>query len=218
MFSLSAPLSFAPSLISFFFSPPSQRGTCREKADPRQSNFSQPFLICWDRWLGTQWTGGDPTARYAAQRARAEAALDAKAPAPSPLGNGAPTASRKANGITSANGVARRRGHGIDNDNSGNDSDSDRSNDNGNGNCNDSGNGIAATSGFANGNGHGKTLAFKINGHSPLTGLRELTPPSDSDAGDGRHDEAAALATSAMAAEEEDVRRSPRKRMATRAA
>ena len=169
--------------------------------------------------MGTQWTGGDLTARYAAQRARADAALEAKASAlsshePAFKENGAPNGSRKANGVTTgANGVTSRHGHGHGIDNA---SDSDNSNE-------DNGNGIAATSGFANGNGNGnghsaaaaKTLALKINGHSPLTGLRELTPPSDPDVGNS-HDEAA-LATSTMA-DEEDVRRIPRKRMATRAA
>lgn len=42
-----------------------------------QTNYSQPFLICWDRWLGTQWTGGDVSARYAASRERAAAAMEA---------------------------------------------------------------------------------------------------------------------------------------------
>ncbi|KAF3926804.1 hypothetical protein ABW20_dc0100731 [Dactylellina cionopaga] len=28
-----------------------------------QHNFSQPFLICWDRWLGTIYTGGDAAER-----------------------------------------------------------------------------------------------------------------------------------------------------------
>ncbi|RPB03366.1 hypothetical protein L873DRAFT_1864279 [Choiromyces venosus 120613-1] len=36
-----------------------------------KTNFSQPFFICWDRWLGTQWTGGDVSARYAASREKA---------------------------------------------------------------------------------------------------------------------------------------------------
>lgn len=40
-----------------------------------QSNFSQPFFICWDRWLGTQWTGGDSALRYAASRKRAASAV-----------------------------------------------------------------------------------------------------------------------------------------------
>jgi len=41
-----------------------------------KTNYSQPFLICWDRWLGTQWTGGDASARYAASRERAAAAVE----------------------------------------------------------------------------------------------------------------------------------------------
>ncbi|KAG0632858.1 fatty acid hydroxylase superfamily-domain-containing protein [Tuber brumale] len=36
-----------------------------------KTNFSQPFFICWDRWLGTQWTGGNVSARYAASREKA---------------------------------------------------------------------------------------------------------------------------------------------------
>lgn len=36
-----------------------------------QTNYSQPFLICWDRWLGTQWTGGDVTERNKASAAKA---------------------------------------------------------------------------------------------------------------------------------------------------
>ncbi|KAL7268021.1 Sphingolipid C4-hydroxylase sur2 [Rhizina undulata] len=43
-----------------------------------KTNFSQPFFICWDRWLGTQWTGGDVTARYAASRERAAVAIKAE--------------------------------------------------------------------------------------------------------------------------------------------
>ncbi|KAH0610407.1 uncharacterized protein H6S33_011934 [Morchella sextelata] len=40
-----------------------------------KTNFSQPFFICWDRWLGTQWTGGDVSSRYQASRERAATAL-----------------------------------------------------------------------------------------------------------------------------------------------
>ncbi|TGZ78983.1 hypothetical protein EX30DRAFT_342672 [Ascodesmis nigricans] len=42
-----------------------------------KTNYSQPFLICWDRWLGTQWTGGDVTARYKASAEKAAAAVKA---------------------------------------------------------------------------------------------------------------------------------------------
>lgn len=38
-------------------------------------NFSQPFLIVWDHFLGTAWDGGDTTERYARSRAAAEFAL-----------------------------------------------------------------------------------------------------------------------------------------------
>ncbi|CCX09235.1 sphingolipid C4-hydroxylase SUR2 [Pyronema domesticum] len=43
-----------------------------------KKNFSQPFLICWDRWLGTQWNGEDVSARYAVQRNRAATIIAAK--------------------------------------------------------------------------------------------------------------------------------------------
>lgn len=35
-----------------------------------KTNFSQPFLICWDRWLGTQYTGNDAAERNARTRNR----------------------------------------------------------------------------------------------------------------------------------------------------
>lgn len=41
-----------------------------------KTNFSQPFLICWDRWLGTQWTGGDVSPRYAASAEKAAALVE----------------------------------------------------------------------------------------------------------------------------------------------
>ena len=44
-----------------------------------QTNYSQPFLICWDRWLNTQWTGNAATTqlKYSASRERAAAAVAA---------------------------------------------------------------------------------------------------------------------------------------------
>ncbi|PWW80143.1 hypothetical protein C7212DRAFT_340690 [Tuber magnatum] len=52
-----------------------------------KTNFSQPFFICWDRWLGTQWTGGDVSARYAASREKAAEQLAKDGIAPKQEGN-----------------------------------------------------------------------------------------------------------------------------------
>ncbi|PUU83880.1 fatty acid hydroxylase superfamily-domain-containing protein [Tuber borchii] len=52
-----------------------------------KTNFSQPFFICWDRWLGTQWTGGDVSARYAASRERAAEQLAKDRTVSKPKGN-----------------------------------------------------------------------------------------------------------------------------------
>lgn len=52
-----------------------------------KTNFSQPFFICWDRWLGTQWTGGDVSTRYAASREKAAEQLAKDGIAPKPKGN-----------------------------------------------------------------------------------------------------------------------------------
>lgn len=38
-----------------------------------KTNFSQPFLIVWDRWLGTMWEGGDTTEYYKKAAALAKA-------------------------------------------------------------------------------------------------------------------------------------------------
>ncbi|KAF2396320.1 putative sphinganine hydroxylase Sur2 [Trichodelitschia bisporula] len=38
-----------------------------------KTNFSQPFLTFWDRFLGTMWSGGDVSLRYARTRLAAEA-------------------------------------------------------------------------------------------------------------------------------------------------
>jgi sphinganine C4-monooxygenase len=40
-----------------------------------KTNFSQPFFTFWDRFLGTMWTGGDVSTRYARDRANAERLL-----------------------------------------------------------------------------------------------------------------------------------------------
>jgi sphinganine C4-monooxygenase len=37
-----------------------------------KSNFSQPYFTFWDRVLGTEWTGGDLSARYERARIAAE--------------------------------------------------------------------------------------------------------------------------------------------------
>ncbi|KAF2485765.1 fatty acid hydroxylase superfamily-domain-containing protein [Neohortaea acidophila] len=42
-----------------------------------KTNFSQPFFTFWDRVLGTKWTGGDVSARYARAKAAAQKKLDA---------------------------------------------------------------------------------------------------------------------------------------------
>ena len=41
-----------------------------------QTNFSQPFFIFWDRFLGTVWTGGDVSARYERARIAAQRKVD----------------------------------------------------------------------------------------------------------------------------------------------
>jgi sphinganine C4-monooxygenase len=41
----------------------------------QKTNFSQPFFTFWDRILGTQWTGGDVSVRYARSSALAEKLL-----------------------------------------------------------------------------------------------------------------------------------------------
>ncbi|KAI5777921.1 fatty acid hydroxylase superfamily-domain-containing protein [Geopyxis carbonaria] len=82
-----------------------------------KTNYSQPFLICWDRWLGTQWTGGDVSARYAASRAKAAAAcaadqtngaLVAHPSQKSDITNSGAT-NGSSNGVTNGNGSARPR-------------------------------------------------------------------------------------------------------------
>ena len=41
-----------------------------------KTNFSQPFFTFWDRILGTEWTGGDVSARYERSRTAAQKALN----------------------------------------------------------------------------------------------------------------------------------------------
>ncbi|KAI9838080.1 MAG: hypothetical protein M1819_006235 [Sarea resinae] len=41
-----------------------------------KTNFSQPFFTFWDSSLGTQWVGGDVSARYAKSRLHAQQKLD----------------------------------------------------------------------------------------------------------------------------------------------
>ena len=43
-----------------------------------KTNFSQPFFTFWDRVLGTQWTGGDVSARYEKARLAAQKTVDAE--------------------------------------------------------------------------------------------------------------------------------------------
>lgn len=42
-----------------------------------KTNFSQPFFTFWDRWLGTNWKGGDVSARYQRDRISAQRKVDA---------------------------------------------------------------------------------------------------------------------------------------------
>lgn len=44
-----------------------------------KTNFSQPFFTFWDRFMGTMWTGGDVSARYARDRANAQRLLNQNA-------------------------------------------------------------------------------------------------------------------------------------------
>jgi len=41
-----------------------------------KTNFSQPFFTFWDRFLGTMWTGGDISARYARTKLAAQQKFD----------------------------------------------------------------------------------------------------------------------------------------------
>lgn len=43
-----------------------------------KTNFSQPFLTFWDRYLNTIWSGGDTTARYERTKKAAQFKLDAE--------------------------------------------------------------------------------------------------------------------------------------------
>ncbi|RDI83197.1 hypothetical protein Vi05172_g6922 [Venturia inaequalis] len=47
-----------------------------------KTNFSQPFFTFWDRFLGTMWTGGDVSARYARSKNAAEAKYNRSHPMP----------------------------------------------------------------------------------------------------------------------------------------
>jgi len=47
-----------------------------------KNNFSQPFFTFWDRFLGTMWTGGDVSVRYARGRANAERLMEREAAGP----------------------------------------------------------------------------------------------------------------------------------------
>lgn len=46
-----------------------------------KTNFSQPFFTFWDTLLGTNWTGGDVSARYERARLAAQAKVDAESKA-----------------------------------------------------------------------------------------------------------------------------------------
>lgn len=41
-----------------------------------KTNFSQPYSICWDKFLGTRWTGGDVSTRYERSKVSAQRMLD----------------------------------------------------------------------------------------------------------------------------------------------
>ena len=41
-----------------------------------KSNFSQPFSTFWDRFFGTEWSGGDVSGRYERSRVAAQKALE----------------------------------------------------------------------------------------------------------------------------------------------
>lgn len=45
-----------------------------------KTNFAQPFSTFWDRFLGTQWSGGDVSTRYERTRMSAEKKVDGDAP------------------------------------------------------------------------------------------------------------------------------------------
>ena len=49
-----------------------------------KTNFSQPFFTFWDRFLGTQWKGGDVKARYERARLAVQKQYDADAVATNP--------------------------------------------------------------------------------------------------------------------------------------
>jgi len=74
-----------------------------------KTNFSQPFLICWDRWLGTQWTGGDVSSRYATNKERAAAPTASKDAVSLPPQKNNTSNSTASSGSVKANGVNGRR-------------------------------------------------------------------------------------------------------------
>ena len=41
-----------------------------------KTNFSQPYSICWDKLLGTRWTGGDVSARYERSKLSAQRMME----------------------------------------------------------------------------------------------------------------------------------------------
>jgi hypothetical protein len=62
-----------------------------------QNNFSQPFLICWDRWLGTQYTGGDVAERNRRTRERIHRQIAIEELKKKTATNGGATANDKVN-------------------------------------------------------------------------------------------------------------------------
>ena len=60
-----------------------------------KTNFSQPFFTYWDRLLGTMWTGGDVSARYARYRVQAQRLLDESITKRDPVSHTSPSQSLK---------------------------------------------------------------------------------------------------------------------------
>ncbi|KAI9845929.1 MAG: hypothetical protein M1837_004465 [Sclerophora amabilis] len=61
-----------------------------------KTNFSQPFFTFWDRFLGTVWTGGDVSARYARSRKAAEQHMGMNNSSPEPITHSKPEDSLQA--------------------------------------------------------------------------------------------------------------------------
>ena len=72
-----------------------------------KTNFSQPFFTFWDGVLGTKWTGGDVSARYARARSAAERGTETGGTAQESQGQAAAPRSPSASAPAKASSTAR---------------------------------------------------------------------------------------------------------------